>query len=107
MSTNTLNERLYGHQSSLNKLDRAETPEEIEKAIEATALVKHEHTTGHKFDLQQARVLKLPVLEMLEIGSHPKTVNLKSDTNNLNKNYTAIVDRFRRMTDQQIQNKRN
>jgi hypothetical protein len=113
MSTNTLNERLYGHQSSLNKLDRAETPEEVEKAIESTALVKHAHITGHKFDLQRARVLvhtknprKLPVLEMLEIGSHPKTVNFKSDTNNLNKNYTAIVDRFKRMTAQQIQNRR-
>jgi hypothetical protein len=115
MSTNTLNDRLYGHQSSLNKLDRAVTSEEIEKATEATALVKHAHITGQKFDLQNARVLihtknprKLPVLEMLEIGSHPKTVNLKSDTNNLNKNYTAIVDKFRRMTaQQQLQNKRH
>jgi hypothetical protein len=48
-----------------------------------------------------------PRSEMLEIGSHPKTVNLKSDTNNLNKNYTAIVDRFKRMIAQKIQNKRN
>jgi hypothetical protein len=37
----TLNDRLYGygHQSSLNKLDKAE----IEKAIQSTALVKHAH----------------------------------------------------------------
>jgi hypothetical protein len=74
-------------------------------------MVKHAHTTGHKFDLQKARVLvhtrnprKLPVLKMLEIGSHPKTVNFKSDTNNLNKNYSSIVNRFRSMTAQQIQN---
>jgi hypothetical protein len=114
MSTNTLNVRLNGHQSSLNKLDKAVTPEQIERATEATALVKHAHITGHKFDLQNARILihtknprKLPVLEMLEIGSHPKTVNLKSDTNNLNKNYSAIVDRFRRMTAQQLLNKRH
>jgi hypothetical protein len=113
MSTNMLNERLYGHQSSLKKLDRTETPQEIENAIQSTALVKHAHTTGHKFDLPKARILvqtknprKLPFLEFLEIGSHPKTVNFKSDTNNLNKNYSSIVDRFRRMTALQIQNKR-
>ncbi len=44
-----LNERLYGHQSSLKKLDRADTPEEFENAIQSTALVKHAHTTGSIF----------------------------------------------------------
>ncbi len=32
MARNMLNDRLYGHQSSLNKLDRAEAPEEIKKS---------------------------------------------------------------------------
>jgi hypothetical protein len=49
MSTNMLNERLYGHQSSLKKLDRADSPEEFENAIQSTALVKHAHTTGSIF----------------------------------------------------------
>jgi hypothetical protein len=44
----------------MNKLDRAETPEEMGKAIEATALVKHAHSTGRKFDLQKARDTKNP-----------------------------------------------
>ncbi len=41
----------------------------------------------------------LQILEMLKIESHPKTVIL--DTNSLNRNCTAIVDRFRMMASQQ------
>jgi hypothetical protein len=42
----------------------------------------------------------LQILEMLKIESHPKTVIL--DTNSLNRNCTAIVDRFRMMASQQL-----
>jgi hypothetical protein len=51
-----LKERLQGHQSSINKLDKAETPEEIEKAIASTVLVKHMHDRGYKFDLNKFEI---------------------------------------------------
>jgi hypothetical protein len=110
LTTYMLKERLYRHQSSINKLEKASTPEEIEKAIASTALVKHMHVTGHKFDLQNAKVLiqttrpaKLPIHEMLEIGSHPNSINLKTDTIDLSRSYIPIVDQFkrRRMSSQQ------
>jgi hypothetical protein len=62
--------------------------------------------TGHKVDLNGARILKqcnngfkLLILEMLEIKFHKNGVNLKTDTDNLNKSYIAIIDIFRKMSE--------
>jgi hypothetical protein len=95
---------LYGHQSNINKLEAAKTIQDLEEAIGKTALVQHAQSTGHKFDLKKTKILKqcsntfkLPIFEMLEIQFHNNAINLKSDTNNLNRNYIAIVDNFKRM----------
>ncbi len=74
-----------------------------EELTGVTALIKHAQQTGHKTDLKRAKNLKqcnnnfkLPFFEMLEIKYHENAVNFKSDTNDLNNSYIAIVDIFRR-----------
>jgi hypothetical protein len=103
----TLRERLHGHQANINRLDKVTQSTnfvDLQRAAATTALTKHSHKTGHRFDLENARVVghnknkfKLPILEMLEIKSHPHSINLKTDTNDLNKSYIAIVDQFRKL----------
>ncbi len=107
MTIQTLRKRLEGHQSNIKRLDvvtKSTNFVDLQRAAAKTALTKHSHTTGHRFDLQNARAVghnknpcKLPILEMLEIKSHPHSINLKTDTNDLNKSYIAIVDQFRKL----------
>jgi predicted GIY-YIG superfamily endonuclease len=104
MTIRMLRERLYDHQSNIKKLEAATTIQAIEDAVGKTALVQHAQSTGHKFDLKKTKILKqcsntfkLPIFEMLEIQFHSNAINLKSDTNNLNRSYIAIVDIFKRM----------
>ncbi len=47
--------------------------------------------------IQTARPAKLPIHEMLEIGSHPNTINLKTDTIGLSRSCIwPIVNQFKR-----------
>jgi PBP1b-binding outer membrane lipoprotein LpoB len=103
-----LKKRFYNHQSDFNKLEAALISGSTEELTGVTALTKHIQTTGHKVDLKNARILKqcnnsfkLPIFEMLEIKFHENAVNLKTDTDNLNKNYIAIIDVLRKKSERQ------
>jgi hypothetical protein len=104
MTIRMLRERFRGHQDNINKLLAALSSGSTEELTGVTALVKHAEKTGHKINLESAKILKqcsngfkLPIFEMLEIKYHENAVNFKTDTNNLSRSYIAIVDIFKRM----------
>jgi hypothetical protein len=106
MTIRMLRERFYEHQNNIKKLEAVLSSGSMEELTGVTALTKHLQRTGHKVDLNESRILKqcnnrfkLPIFEMLEIKFHENAVNLKTDTDNLNKSYIAIIDVFRRMSE--------
>ena len=64
-----------------------------------SALVQHHFNTGHVFNFDNTRILekennksKLNISEMIFIYKN-NTVNIKSDTNNLNRIYTGLINK--------------
>lgn len=105
MTTNNLKKRLSGHQSTINALEnqlnqgRQYTDMEIQQLKGKTALIEHCIDHQHRFNLQKPKILDhtfkrstLPILEMCHISTIPNTVNRRTDTDNLNRSYTNIIN---------------
>ena len=65
---------------------------------DVTALASHARSSGHSFDFDAAKILKMEshyrkrcILEMLFIKSTPHSVNLRSDTDNLSSIYSGVI----------------
>ena len=70
------------------------------KHTHRTALVGHHMDTGHVFNFEEVRILdkennkyKLNISEMIWIYKKEKTVNIKSDTNDLSKVYIGLINK--------------
>ncbi|XP_062713904.1 uncharacterized protein LOC134290731 [Aedes albopictus] len=109
MTTNSLQKRLSGHQSTINSLDNKlqqghqyHEPE-IQHLKGRTALVEHCIDHQHRFDLTNTRIVDhtfkrstLPILEMCHIATNPHTINRRTDTDNLNRSYSNIIHTLRK-----------
>ena len=64
-----------------------------------TALAKHHTDRNHKFDFENPTILdkesnktKRNVLEMYHIATHTQTINFRTDTDGLNRQYKNILN---------------
>lgn len=104
MTTNKLQTRIYGHKSDVNLLDKIikieNTSDRLHKLSnlkERTAMINHCIIKGHRFDLQNAKILdsslksnRLPILEICHIMS-TENINKRTDVEGLHTCYTGIM----------------
>ncbi|XP_055604423.1 uncharacterized protein LOC129752680 [Uranotaenia lowii] len=119
---NTLDQRLSGHKSNIKLIDQYIKKKRktngtndqqhqhqhiitnaAPKEKDTTALIDHCLETGHRFNITQTKILDssfnthtLKFLEMCHIFNNPNTVNLKTDTNNLNAMYANILNNLKK-----------
>ena len=104
MTTLQLRERLYGHQSDINKLNllagRGLTADDtaMVQLRERTALVEHCIDHQHTFGLQQTQIVdrsfkpwNLQFLEMFHILNTPDVVNRRTDVDRISSTYQGIL----------------
>lgn len=102
MTKNKLGQRIAGHQSHVNKLETLlaadANDEQIEDLKTKTAMIEHCITQQHRFNFEETKVVDhsrntntLAFLEMCHIYNTPNTVNRRTDVDNLNTAYAAIL----------------
>ena len=104
MSSNTLRQRLYGHKSNINNLNKllqsglTKTDYDIEAPKSKTALMHHSIENEHQFDIKNTKIIdrtfkhrSLPILEMCHIFNSPNCINQRTDTDKLNDTYAGIL----------------
>jgi hypothetical protein len=101
MSKNQLKTRVSQHKSNVNKLTQATNFTDKLTASNKTALTQHAYNLKHSFDFENSKILntqknynKLMFMEMLQIQGNNRTVNIRTDTNNLSNTYKTIIHRL-------------
>ncbi|XP_062703673.1 uncharacterized protein LOC134286115 [Aedes albopictus] len=104
MTTNKLRNRMYGHQTHVNTLERKlleghqYTDPEILQLQEKSALIHHCIQHQHRFNIGNPSIVDithrkqaLQVLEMCHISTTSNTVNHRTDTDNLSCAYAHLL----------------
>lgn len=113
MTTTKLKSRLSGHRSNVRKLQKlrddgyTNTDAAIAEIREKTALINHAAAMEHSFGLDEVKIVErthkssnLPILESCHIYNTDKTVNKRSDTDNLHASYAGILHTIKNMKNQ-------
>lgn len=94
----SFHKRMSNHKYDIKRTNQAIVDRRTACLSTKTALMTHMIATKHTFDIDKAKILhqskstnKLNLLESLYIQDNPNAVNYKTDTNNINKNYSAIL----------------
>lgn len=122
MTTTKLKQRISGHRSNVRRLETLRaagyTNEDatIMEVREKTALVDHAAAMDHTFRLENVNIIdksnrsaSLPILESCHIRNTTHTVNKRTDTDNLNVAYAAVLHTIKniRKTERRDQNRTN
>lgn len=108
MTTTKLKTRISGHRSNVRRLQTlreagyTNTDAAVINIREKTALVDHAAAMDHQFKLGETQIIdranrasSLPILESCHIKNTPNTVNKRTDTDNLNVVYAALLHTLR------------
>lgn len=110
MTTTKLKTRMSGHKTNVKKLQTLKangftnTDAEISWAKEKTALTSHVAAMDHSFGIDAVKVIdrsmkraNLPILESCHIKNTEKTVNKRTDTDNLHAAYAGILNEIKHL----------
>lgn len=105
-----LKTRIAGHRSNMKKLHTLRaggyTNDDVEMqwVREKTALVEHAAIMGHTFKLDETEIIDrtnkpsaLALLESFHIFTTEKTINKRTDTNNINAAYSGVLHTINKM----------
>ncbi|XP_055604749.1 uncharacterized protein LOC129752983 [Uranotaenia lowii] len=103
-TTNSITQRMYGHKSNINTLEKLlrvgheYTDQEVIQLGEKTALLKHCITFKHRFDLKNVNIVDrthnphtLDMLECFHIVTEPHAVNSRKDVQGVSVIYAGLL----------------
>ncbi|XP_055613583.1 uncharacterized protein LOC129760028 [Uranotaenia lowii] len=103
-TTNSMKQRIYGHKSNVNSLEkllktgREYTDPEVVQLGEKTALLKHCITYKHRFNLENVNIVDrtfnphtLDMLECFHIATEPHAVNSRRDVQGVSIIYAGLL----------------